>query len=219
MTELLLATGGTTAPPLPGSPPAGALLQSAHPRRRPHRRQPLPAAERQPRLLPTDRARRDGTAHGRHAHRPQPRQPPRLAHHTRPTRALAGPSRGAHRRPAPRQGHEDPRPRQTPKRLTGPARTTHPAPRQRQPARKRARDSNTGPTAYELTPRPVLPPPMTPGTTKTPGRMTSGREFRETETDSSGNYPRVAGQRKSFTCADGRELAELAQVVSHKWHG
>ena len=123
--------------------------------------------------------------------RPQPRQPPRLAHQARTTRTLAGPPRRAHRRPAPRQGHEDPRPRQTPKRLTGPARTTHPAPRQRQPARKRARDSNTGPTAYEIGTGGFVDDQHEPRNGETPGQMSSGREFRQTETGSSRNYPRV----------------------------
>lgn len=62
-------------------PSLGAVVQPAHPRRRPHRHHPLPTAERQPRLLPTERARRDRPAPGRHPDRPQPRQPARLAHH------------------------------------------------------------------------------------------------------------------------------------------
>lgn len=68
------------APPL-AVHPLGALVQPAHPRRGSHRSQPLPTLECQPGLLPTDRAGRDRTAHGRHAHRAQPRQPPRVAHH------------------------------------------------------------------------------------------------------------------------------------------
>ena len=76
-----------------------------------------------------------------------------------------------------------------------------------------------GPTAYETTAVSGPADARDPRNDETPDRITSGREFRETETGSSGNYPLVAGQRKSFTCADGRELAELAQVVSHKWHG
>ena len=130
--------------------PLGAVVQSAHPRRRSDRREQLPALERQPRLLPTSRTRRDRCTPGRHPGRPQPRQPPRLAHHTRTTRALAGPSRRTHRRPAPRQGHQNPRPTQTPDRLTDPARAIHTTRRGRQPARKPARDSETGFTAYEI---------------------------------------------------------------------
>jgi hypothetical protein len=77
-------------------------------------------------------------AAGAHPHRTQPRQPARLAHHTRAARAMAGPPRRAHRRPTTRQGHKNPRPTQTPRRLTGPARTSHPARSRSQPARKRA---------------------------------------------------------------------------------
>jgi len=61
------------------------VVQPAHPRRRTHRHQPLPTPQRQPRLLPTDRPRRYRPADGRHPDRSQPRQPPRLAHHTRAT--------------------------------------------------------------------------------------------------------------------------------------
>jgi hypothetical protein len=59
---------------------------------------------------------------------------------------------------------------------------------------------------------------MTPGTTKTPGQITSGREFRETETDSSGNYPRVAGQRKSLTSDDVYCFVALALKILTSWH-
>ena len=37
---------------------------------------------------------------------------------------------------------------------------------------------------------------------ETPGRIEYGREFRETETGSSGNYPNVGSSRKSLTCGD-----------------
>ena len=57
-----------------------------------------------------------------------------------------------------------------------------------------------------------------PHNDETPGRITSGREFRETETGSSGNYPRVAGQRKSLTCGDVSHLAELARRRNLSWH-
>lgn len=78
---------------LQGSTRWALSFQSAHPRRGAHRRQPLPAAERQPRLLPADRTRRHRSAPAGRPRRSQPRQPERVAHQTRATRALAGPPR------------------------------------------------------------------------------------------------------------------------------
>jgi hypothetical protein len=58
-----------------------------------------------------------------------------------------------------------------------------------------------------------------PDNDETPGRIIVGREFRETETGSSGNYPRVGSSRKSLICDDAAtdptagtgELASQAQ--------
>jgi len=41
-----------------------------------------------------------------------------------------------------------------------------------------------------------------PRNDETPGQMISGREFRESKTGSSGNYPLVGCSRKSSTCCD-----------------
>ena len=138
----------------------------------------------------TDRASSRRHCSDRHAaHRPQPRQP--HAWHT---------TRG---RPEPWQVHLgepiDDRPSTRPRGPEAEADTerlddqpiVEPLTQHRGSASSRERPGGTtGPTAYELTPRPVLPPPMTPGTTKLP-QITSGREFGKPETIVQGNYPRV----------------------------
>ena len=48
--------------------------------------------------------------------------------------------------------------------------------------------------------------------------MTSGREFRETKTGRSGNYPVVAGQRNSLTCDDVARNSHPAQDLDDSWH-
>ena len=59
-----------------------------------------------------------------------------------------------------------------------------------------------GPAAHEIGSRTNVGDPGDPHNDETPDQIDSGREFRETETDSSGNYPNVGSSRKSLTCSD-----------------
>jgi hypothetical protein len=159
------ATGSTT----PGSRPAGRCRSTGAPSSRAHRRQPLPAPQRQPRLLPTDRARRDRPAHGHHPHRAQPRQPARLAHQD-----AGSPSRGRSTSANPSTTDRSTRPPgpaadANADRLTGPARTTHPARRRRQPARKRPETAKPAPRHTRIgTDAETVSDRRDPATTKLP---------------------------------------------------
>ena len=79
----------------------------------------------------------------------------------------------------------------------------------RQANRRRAsfrRLPKAGPTAYGIGGRGHPTAEAAPGTTKLPARSCSGREFRETKTGSSGNYPYVGSSQNAVTCRFGCEV-------------
>lgn len=132
-------------------------------------------------------------------HRLRPCPAPRLAHRQGSARALAGAPRRTRGRPTARQGHWHPRPTQTKRQLTGPARAAH---QQGASASLYAIEPRTARTAAWHTrwaPAEASAVGATPND-ETPGRITSGREFRATETGNSGDYARVGSSRKSSTC-------------------